>query len=136
MSNIHGTFTKISYLLGCKTNLNKFKKTEIIQNIFSENNVLCIVAQLCPTLCDPMDCSLPGSSGHGDSPGKNTGVDCHALLQGSFLTLGSNPGILHCRQILYHLRYHRIKQFYRRQIIRLLLISKKKKRQKQNKQNN
>ena len=33
--------------------------------------------QLCPTLCDPVDCSLPGSSVHGDSPGKNTGVGCH-----------------------------------------------------------
>ena len=32
---------------------------------------------------DPMDCSPPGSSVHGDSPGKNTGVSCHALLQGS-----------------------------------------------------
>ena len=31
-----------------------------------------LVTQSCPTLCDPMDCSLPGSSVHGDSPGKNT----------------------------------------------------------------
>ena len=38
------------------------------------------VAQSCPSLGDPMDCSLPGSSVHGDSPGKNTGVGCHALL--------------------------------------------------------
>ena len=38
---------------------------------------------LVPTLCDPMDCSLPGSSLHGDSPGKNTGVGCHVLLQAS-----------------------------------------------------
>ena len=38
-----------------------------------------------------------------DSPGKNTGVGCHALLQGIFPTQGSNPGLLHCRQILYHL---------------------------------
>ena len=35
-----------------------------------------------PTLCDPMDYSPPGSSVHGDSPGKNTGVGCHVLLQG------------------------------------------------------
>ena len=41
--------------------------------------------QLHPTLCDPMDCSTPGSSVPGDSPGKNTGVGCHALLQGVFL---------------------------------------------------
>ena len=35
-------------------------------------------------LCDPMDCSPPGSSVHGDSPGKNTGMGCHALLQEIF----------------------------------------------------
>ena len=35
-----------------------------------------------------------------DSPGKNTGVGCHFLLQGIFLTQGSNPGLLHCRQTL------------------------------------
>ena len=40
-----------------------------------------LVTQSYPTLCNPMDCSLPGSSVHGDSPGKNTGVRCHALLQ-------------------------------------------------------
>ena len=46
--------------------------------------------QLCPTLCDPMESSLPGSSVHGDSPSKNTGVSCHALLQGIFLIQQSN----------------------------------------------
>ena len=45
---------------------------------------------------DPMDRSPPGSSVHGDSPGKNTGVDCHALLQGIFPTQGLNPGLPHC----------------------------------------
>ena len=48
-------------------------------------------------------CSPPGSSVHGDSPAKNTGVGCHALLQGIFPTQGSNPGLPHCRQIPYHL---------------------------------
>ena len=38
-------------------------------------------------------------------PGKNTGVDCHSLLQGIFLTQGLNLGLLHCRQILYQLSY-------------------------------
>ena len=37
-----------------------------------------------------------------DSLGKNTGVSCHSLLQGIFPTWGLNPGLLHCRQILYH----------------------------------
>ena len=46
--------------------------------------------QSCLTLCDPMDCNLPGSSlCPWDSPGKNTGVGCHALLLGIF----PNPGI-------------------------------------------
>jgi len=40
-----------------------------------------------------------------DSPGKNNGVGCHALLQGTFPTQGSNPGIPHCRQILYCLSH-------------------------------
>ena len=43
---------------------------------------VCLVAQSCPTLWNLMDCSLPGCSVHWDSPGKNTGVGCHALLQG------------------------------------------------------
>ena len=44
---------------------------------------MCLVARSCLTLCNPMDHSPPGSSVHGDSLGKNTGVDCHALLRGS-----------------------------------------------------
>ena len=40
-----------------------------------------------------------------DFPGKNAGVCCHFLLQGIFLTQGSNPGLLRCRQILYQLNY-------------------------------
>ena len=67
--------------------------------------MLCLVSQSCRTLCYPMDCSPSGSSVHGDSIGKNTGVGCHALLQGIFPTQGSNPGLLYCRWILYHLRH-------------------------------
>ena len=47
-----------------------------------------LVTQSGPTLCNHMDCSPPGSSVHGDSPGRNTGVSSHALLQGIFLTQG------------------------------------------------
>ena len=65
----------------------------------------CLVTQSCLTLCEPMDCSPPGSSVHGDSPGKNTGVGCHALLQGIFPTQGSNPGLPHCRWSLYCLSH-------------------------------
>ena len=56
-------------------------------------------------LCGPRDCSPPGSSVHGDSPGKSTGVGCHLLLRGIFLTHGSNLGLLQCRQILYCLSH-------------------------------
>ena len=54
------------------------------------------VAQSCPTLCNPMYCSLPRSSIHG----MNTGVGCHFLLQRIFPTQGSNLGLLHSRQTL------------------------------------
>ena len=67
--------------------------------------MLCLVTQSSLTLCGAMDCSQPGFSLHGDSPGKNTGVGCHALLKGIFPIQGSNPGLLHCRQILYHLSH-------------------------------
>ena len=40
-----------------------------------------------------------------DFPGKNTGVGCHFLLQGIFPTQRLNPGLLHCRLILYHLSH-------------------------------
>ena len=49
------------------------------------------------------------------SPGKNTGVGCHDLLQGIFLTQGSNPGLPHCRQFLYHLS-HQSKCEYLRKV--------------------
>ena len=52
-----------------------------------------------------MDCSLPGSSVPGDSPGKNTGVDFPSLLQRIFLTQRSNPGLPYFRQTLYHLSH-------------------------------
>ena len=68
-------------------------------------NVLCLVTQSCPTLCYPNDCSPPGSSVHRDSPSKNTGVGCHALLQGIVPSQGSNPGLPHSRRILYHLSH-------------------------------
>ena len=62
-----------------------------------------LVAQLCPTLCSwwTMACQTPCRC---DSPGRNTGVGCHALLQGIIQTQESNRGLLHCCQIpyLYH----------------------------------
>ena len=58
------------------------------------------VTQSCLTLCDPMVCQWI-------SPAKNTGVGRHSLLQGIFLTQGSNPDLLHCRLILYRMSYRK-----------------------------
>ena len=55
-----------------------------------------LVAQSCLTLCHSMDFQCFSC------PGKNTGVGSHSLLQSIFPTQGSNPGLLHCRQTLYH----------------------------------
>ena len=63
----------------------------------------CLVFQSCPTLCNTMDCSPPGSSVHGILQTKSTGVGFHALLQGIFPTRGLNPCLQHCRRILYRL---------------------------------
>ena len=46
---------------------------------------------LFPTICDTMDWSLPGTSVHGDSPGKNTRVGCHFFLWGNLPDPGIKP---------------------------------------------
>ena len=105
---------------------------------------VCLVSQLGLTLCDPVDCSPPASSVHGDSPGKSTRglpppspgdlpnqrirprspalhedsllseppgklqhieVGSLSFFQGGFWTQELNWGLLHCRQIVYHLSY-------------------------------
>ena len=55
---------------------------------------VCMRVQSHPTLCNPTDCSLPGSSVHGMFQARNTGVGCHFLLLGIFPTRGSNPSLL------------------------------------------
>ena len=59
------------------------------------------VAQLCPTLCNPVDYTVHRIN----SLGQNTGVGSLSPLQGIFPTQGSNPGLLHCRWILYQLSH-------------------------------
>ena len=58
------------------------------------------VTQPCPTLSNPMDYTSPWNS-----PGQNAGVDSLSLLQGIFPNQGLNPGLSHCRRILYQLRH-------------------------------
>ena len=72
---------------------------------------------VCVCVCVCVSCSVVSDSlwTHGlwlarvlcpwNSPGKNTGVGCCSLLQGIFPTQRLNPGLLHCRQLLYHLRH-------------------------------
>ena len=64
------------------------------------------VTQSCPTLCDPMECSLPGSSVHGILQARILEwVASCSLLQWIFPTQGLNPALPHCRWILYHLSH-------------------------------
>ena len=65
-----------------------------------------LVTRSCLTLCDPIDCSTRLLCPR-NYPGKYTGVGSHLLLQGIFPTQGWNLGLLHCRQILYHLSCQR-----------------------------
>ena len=69
----------------------------LLNKNFLYTHRVCLFTQSCPTLSGPVDCGPPGSSGHGDSPGKNTGVGSLSLLQGIFPTWGSNPGLQHRR---------------------------------------
>ena len=67
-----------------------------------ELKVKVLVTQLCLILCDSMNCSQPGSSVHG--------ILQERILEwvAIFFSWGLNPGLLHCRQILYHLSYQGI----------------------------
>ena len=69
--------------------------------------VLCLVAQSCQSLCNPMDSSHQSPLSMGILPGKNIEMGCHSLLQEIFPIQGSNPGLLHCKQILFYHLSHR-----------------------------
>ena len=73
-----------------KTAWQFFRKTN------TESTCVCVLsAQSCLILCNPMDCSPPGSSVHGIFPRKNTRAGCYFLLQGIFPAQRSNPSLLH-----------------------------------------
>ena len=65
-----------------------------------------LVTQSCSTLCHPMDCSPPGSYVHGILQARKQEWVAIPFSR-IFPTQGLNPGLLHCRQILYHLSYQR-----------------------------
>ena len=74
-----------------------------MKNFLSLEKWESLVAQSCLTLCDAMDYSPLGFSVRGILQARILEWISHSLLQGVFLTQGSNPGLLHCRRILYHL---------------------------------
>ena len=75
MPSSHPILWRHPHLCCESCNINKAERQRIL--------CMCPVVQSCPILCDPVECSPPN---HGDSPGKNTGVGCHALLRGIFPT--------------------------------------------------
>ena len=84
---------------------NRKIKERLINLTILKLEVEVLVTQSCPPLCDLMDCSPAGSSVRGILQARNTGVGCLSLLQGMFPTQGSNPGLQHCRRILYCLSH-------------------------------
>ena len=91
--------------------LRDFPGGPVVKNVPSSAPCACLCAeslQSCPTMCDPMDCGPYGSSVCGDSPDKDAGVGCHALLQGIFPTQRSNLCficLLPWRAVLYHYQH-------------------------------
>ena len=76
-------------------------RAQMVKNPSVLQQILCEVAQLCPTLWDPIDCSPLGSSMcPWDFPGKSNRMGCHFLLQGIFLNQGLRLDCWHCRQSL------------------------------------
>ena len=75
--------------------------------LHSEASCHALVAQLCPTLCDLVDCSPPGSSVHGILQVRILEWVAIPFIQGIFPTQGANWGFRHCRRILCHLSHQR-----------------------------
>ena len=83
---LHFSFSALGFI---KWELKYLKYLHLAQCL--THGMLCdMLLPSCPILCNPTDCSPPGFSIYGNSPGKNIGVVCHALIQRIFLTQGSN----------------------------------------------
>ena len=114
LCSLHNTLFPLC-LLNCFVLPHPFSRIKILSkynliHILSNINLGCVCVSrsvlsdfLWPNGLQPSRLLCPWNS-----PGKNTGVDCHSLFQRVFTTQGLNSGLLHCRQILYHLRYREV----------------------------
>ena len=104
-ATVHGVVksrTWLSNLHSLRELATQWRSQQLLEGGFGFlTTVKVLVAQSCPTLGDPMGCSLPRSS----FQGKNTGKGCHFLLQGILPTQRLNLGLLKRRQTLYHLSH-------------------------------
>ena len=93
----HYTYLRLGFVFWFLTYLSAFpeKSSSILLHEQDILKVKVLVTQSCPTLCNPMDCSLPGSSVHGISQRRI--LECVAIP----FPRESNPCLPHCRQILY-----------------------------------
>ena len=73
--------------------------------LFHWKKMLCLVTRSCPTVCHPVDCSLPGSSVHGIFQARILEWVAMPSSRGIFLPQGLNTGLPHCRWFLYHLSH-------------------------------
>ena len=95
------TACQASLSLNISKSLPKFMPIALTMNCKALYIVLLLFSlEVVSDSCDPMDLQPARLLCLLDSPGKNTGVGCHFLLQGIFVTPKLNPGLLHCRQIL------------------------------------
>ena len=93
--------------------------------LVQSKDIMCLVAQSCPILCDPVDCRPLGSSVHGDSPGKNTGVGCHALIQAPLEIYSNQIKIKTLFEISQHYTTRRQLTYskYSNQVLKIICIS-------------
>ena len=84
-----------------------FPKAQMVKHLPAMWEIWVHLLQSCPIVCDHMDCGPPDPSVHGILQARNTGMDCHFLLQGIFPTQGSSRPRSQTRVscMLYHLRY-------------------------------
>ena len=99
------THTHIHIYIYVVNMMSVMQKILLINTHIPSFMTLGLVAKACPTLATPWTIAHQALLCPWDSPGKNTGVGCHFLLQGIFLTQESYLGLLHGRWMIYQLSY-------------------------------